>query len=81
MPGHDAILRVGGSRRGGARGCILRWKISIMTMRPPQQGKGANGTAADAAGGSAGSVATGATASNALARAILALWVALARRP
>ena len=82
VPGHDAILRVGSGMYGGARGCSLRWKISMMTMRPPQHGQGGNGVAAGAAGGSSGSAAMGgATASNSLARAILALQPALASRP
>ena len=81
MLGHDAILRISGGKYGGARGGSLRWKISIMTMRPPQHGQGGNGAAAGVAGGFSGSAAMGATASNSLARAILTLQPVLASRP
>jgi hypothetical protein len=40
VPGHDAIIRVGWLERGGPRGCAQRSKVSMMIMRPPQQGQG-----------------------------------------
>ena len=39
MPGHDGVPVAAGAR-GGARGCIQRSNISMMRMRPPQQGQG-----------------------------------------
>lgn len=81
VPGHEAILPAGSGMYGGARGGSLRWKISMMTMPPPQHGQGGKGAAAISADGSAGSAAMGATASKSLARAILALQLALASRP
>jgi len=39
VPGHDGV-RVAAGARGGARGCIQRSKVSMMRMRPPQQGQG-----------------------------------------
>ncbi len=39
VPGHDGVPVAVGAR-GGARGCIQRSKVSMMRMRPPQQGHG-----------------------------------------
>jgi hypothetical protein len=39
VPGHDDVPVAAGAR-GGARGCIQRSKVSMMRMRPPQQGQG-----------------------------------------
>ena len=60
---------------GGARGCIQRSKVSMMRIRPPQQGQGGNRS-----GGSSVTMASGggATASSSRTRAMLALRVALA---
>ena len=44
MPGHDTIVPVKGCDDGGARARAARWKISMMTIRPPQQGHGGRGS-------------------------------------
>ena len=75
---HDTVVRVKGYDDGGARARAARWKISMMTMRPPQQGHGGRRSGGDAA--SSTSTCAGA-ASNSRARATLALRPALARRP
>src|SRR3974390_1037582 len=76
--GHDAMVLVQRCDDGGARARAARWKISMMTMRPPQQGHGGRGSGGGAASWTA--VEAGA-ASNSRARATLALRPALARRP
>jgi len=38
VPDHGVALPVGAAEAGGARGCIQRWKVSMMIMCPPQQG-------------------------------------------
>ena len=69
MPGHGVTFRVGAAAAGEPRGAIQRCNVSMMIMRPPQQGKGGRGSAGS--GGSAGA-AGGAATSSALARARLA---------
>ena len=39
VPGHAGALVVA-EAWGGARGCIQRSKVSMIRMRPPQQGQG-----------------------------------------
>jgi hypothetical protein len=39
VPGHDGAPVVA-EAKGGARGCIQRSKVSMMRIRPPQQGQG-----------------------------------------
>ena len=73
MPGHGVIIPVDAGEAGGARGCIQRWKVSMMIMRPPQHGQGGCGSV------SSTGLATG--PSRARARATLALRPALASRP
>lgn len=78
MPGHDGLLPVGAVVRGGARGCRHRPKVSMMIMRPPQQGQGGSQSIGS---GDATISDGGATASNSRARAMLALRAELASRP
>lgn len=78
VPGHGVIVPVDVGQTGGPRGCIQRWKVSVMIMRPPQHGQG--GRCSVSSTGSSGSAAGG-TASSARTRAILALRVALASKP
>lgn len=40
MPGHGAVSRFVVRTPGGPRGCLHRLKVSMMIMRPPQQGHG-----------------------------------------
>jgi len=40
VPGHERQLPVGVGAWGGARDCLHRSKVSMMNMRPPQQGQG-----------------------------------------
>jgi hypothetical protein len=47
VPGHGVIIPVDAGDAGGARGCIRRWKASIMIMRPPQHGQGGRGDPRD----------------------------------
>ncbi len=70
VPGHAATVPVGLADRGGPRGGIHRSKVSMMRMRPPQQGQGGSGS-----GGAIGSAgrAGGASARISRARARLAL--------
>ena len=56
MPGHGVIIPVDAGEAGGARGCIQRWKVSMMIMRPPQHGQGGCGSVSS----------TGAAASHAM---------------
>ena len=46
MLDHDTVVPV---NDGGARARAARWKISMMTMRPPQQGHGGRRSGGDAA--------------------------------
>jgi hypothetical protein len=78
VPGHGVIIPVDAGEAGGPRGCIQRWKVSVMIMRPPQHGQGGSGSVSST--GSSG-FAAGGTASSARARATLALRVALASKP
>jgi hypothetical protein len=78
VPGHDGFIPVGVCACGGARGWLQRPKISMMRMRPPQQGQGGVGPGASI--GSAGSNG-GSTANNSRARLMLALRVVLASSP
>ena len=77
MPGHATMVPEKGCDAGGAPARAARWKISMMTIRPPQQGhgKGGSGSGVSSTAGDTG------TASNSRARATFALRVALARRP
>lgn len=78
VPGHEAILRVERGGFGGARGCIQRSNVSMMTMRPPQQGQGGwTSITSSAVSGSGG----GAASSNARASARLSLRAELASNP
>src|ERR1700693_1763540 len=79
VPGHDAIIRVRGGARGGARGCIRRSKISMMIMRPPQHGHGGRGSSGAVAAIVSGA-GFGATASSSRARATFILRPPLASR-
>ncbi len=74
---HDTVVPVSRCDDGGARARAARWKISMMTIRPPQQGHGRGrcGNGVSLSTGGAG------TASSSRARATLALRPALARRP
>jgi len=36
VPGHGVTVPVGAGQTGGGRGCIPRWKVSMMIMRPRQ---------------------------------------------
>ena len=78
MPGHGGTLRVGAADRGGARGCLHRPKISMMIMRPPQQGQGGSGSIGS---GTSTGTGGGATASSSRARAIVVLRAELASKP
>lgn len=40
MPGHGAFSRFVADACGGPRGCLQRSNVSMMIMRPPQQGHG-----------------------------------------
>jgi len=53
VPDHGGVIPVDAGGAGGARGCIQRWKISMMIMRPPQRGQGERGSVSST--GSAGS--------------------------
>jgi hypothetical protein len=53
VPGHGGIIPAGACAGGGARGWHHCPKLSMMRMRPPQQGQG--GVGSDASAGSAGS--------------------------
>ena len=75
---HDTVVLVNGYDDGGARARPARWKVSMMTIRPPQQGHGGRRSSSEAA--SSSSVRAGA-ASNFRARATLCLRPALARKP
>jgi len=78
MPGHGAVVPVGLVACGGAQGCRQRSKVSMTTMRPPQQGHGGR-----ASSGSTGAAAAtgGATPSSWRACSRCALRVAPASRP
>ena len=76
--GHDAVVPVQRCDDGGARARAARGKISMMTMRPPQQGHGGRSSGGEAA--SSTSLRAGAS-SSARARATLSLRLALARKP
>ncbi|VVB42575.1 hypothetical protein RHAL1_00266 [Beijerinckiaceae bacterium RH AL1] len=39
MPGHDVTVPVDATVSGGARGCLPRSKVSMIVIRPPQQGQ------------------------------------------
>ena|SRR5271154_5415171 len=78
VPGHDGAP-VASAARGGARGWVQRSKVSMMRMRPPQQGQG--GSWAGGSSISTGSGVGGDTASHSRTRAMLALRVALANNP
>ena len=77
-PGHGITIPVERAEVGGARGCIQRSNVSMMIMRPPQQGQGGHGSGASA--GSAVCLGVGAAISM-RARAMLALRPPLASRP
>lgn len=78
VPGHETILRIERGGFGGARGCIQRSNVSMMTMRPPQQGQGGwTSISSSAVSGSGG----GAASSNARASARLSLRAELASSP
>jgi hypothetical protein len=49
VPGHGVIIPVDAGAVGGPRGCIQRWKVSVMIMRPPQHGQGGRGSASSSA--------------------------------
>ncbi len=49
MPGHDVVLPADRGGVGGARSWLQRSKVSMMIMRPPQQGQGGRAAGADAA--------------------------------
>ena len=78
MPGHDGIS-VAVRARGGARGCIQRSNVSMMRMRPPQQGQGGRQSSGSSA--STGFAAGEAPASSSRARAISSLRTELASKP
>ena len=80
VPGHGAIIPAGGRKRGGARARKVGSKMSMTTMRPPQQGHGGFGTGGSAPSGAGASTAIG-TARSSRARAVLALRPAVASRP
>ena len=44
VPGHSATLPVGACTIGGPGGGTQRCAVSMMIMRPPQQGHGGRGT-------------------------------------
>ena len=78
VPGHDGVLPDGWSGNGGARGWAPRWKISMTTMRPPQQGQGGG----EYGSGAISSFSLGAgAASNSLVRVRLLSRPAPASRP
>jgi hypothetical protein len=71
VPGHGVIIPVGAADTGGPRGSIPLWKVSMMIMRPPQQGHGgrrsggspwSTGSAGLVGGGTASSCRTRAAA-------------------
>ena len=76
--GHGDLFPVEAVAGGGARGCIHRPKVSMITMCPPQHGQGGHGSggSADWDGSNGGDAAN-----NSRARAILDLRVLLASRP
>ena len=78
VPGHACAVPVGAGAFGGARGCIQRPKVSTIVMRPPQHGHGRRGSAG---GAGSGVLVDDGAASRSRTRAILALRVALAKRP
>ena len=75
---HDTVVPGRGRDDGGARAQAACWKISMMTIRPPQQGHGGRRSGGEAV--SSFSVRVGA-ASISRARATLSLRPALARKP
>src|SRR5438552_16253590 len=82
--GHGVALLTPPSDGGGARGVPVRSKLSTMIILPPQQGHGGRCSVAArrASSCSAGvSISGSGTAINCLARAILAVHVALASSP
>ena len=83
-PHEVSILIVGGLDVGRCLGSQPRAKVSMMIMRPPQQGQGrgsTRGSSAAAALGVSGSFERGGTASSARARAMLAARLPLANSP
>jgi hypothetical protein len=73
-PDHDTGLPGKSVPQGGALGWPGRWKVSMMTMWPPQHGHGGRVSGASVMGPS---VAGGATASSSRTRARLVLRVEL----
>jgi hypothetical protein len=78
MRGHGVTFPFGAGQTGGARGRLARWKVSMMTMRPPQHGQG--GRSYDVLSCSVGAVGGGAP-NRTLARSTLAFRPLLASRP
>ena len=84
--GHDIAVPTPALRDGGPRGAPSRSKVSTMIMRPPQQGHGGRCSATvpvvPSSLCSAGVSLDGIGAAiNSLARAMLALQVAVANSP
>src|SRR6516165_9855342 len=51
---HHTMVPVWGPDGGGARARAARWKISMMTIRPPQQGHGGRRSGGEAASSASG---------------------------
>jgi len=82
---HDvSILMAAVGAVGRYRGALPRWKISMMSMRPPQQGQGyerLDGSLASASSGFSGFVAGGGTPRSSRARPTFSAREPLANRP
>jgi len=79
-----SILIAGGTGVGRCFGCCPRKKVSMMIMRPPQQGQGCSGSFGSSGGALPAlmaSIGMSGTASNSRARAIFLARVWLVSRP
>jgi hypothetical protein len=79
-----SILIACGTGEGRCFGCCPRKKVSMMIMRPPQQGQGCSGSFGSSGGALPAlmaSIGMSGTASNSRARAIFLARVWLVSRP